>query len=210
MSRATYCLAVMSKAPLPGRVKTRLIATLGAKRAAGIYRQLLMQSCKNIASLKQMDIRLYCTPNIRHISFLNIAHRYGYARHQQSAGDLGQRMSAVFSSLLRHYRGVILIGADSPVVDSRVVEQCRSHLEQGADLVLGTTEDGGYALIGLRRPQPTLFRAVPWRSARVADITRRRAAHLGLKSEEISKLWDVDTAADVRRWRRHNRRVVSN
>ena len=205
MTRSSYCLVVMSKAPIAGRVKTRLIPVLGARRAAGIYRCLLVETLEAISPLRQIDIRLSCAPDIYHASFLRAARQYGYRRQQQPTGDLGRRMSVTIAALLRHYAGVILIGADCPAMNATLIEQCRSYLEQGADLVLGSTDDGGYALIGMRRANPALFRGMPWGTARVAGITRQRAKRLGLRCEEVSGLWDVDTMADYRRWQRYRR-----
>ena len=63
-------------------------------------------------------------------------------------------------------------------------------------------EDGGYVLIGLRRPQPALFADVPWGSETVMTETRRRAEKLGLAVRELAALWDVDLPEDLERLRK--------
>jgi len=72
----------------------------------------------------------------------------------------------------------------------------------GADVVIGPVEDGGYVLIGLARPQPRLFADMPWSTSTVRDATLRRAAELGLHVVVLKELWDVDDEPGYRRWQR--------
>jgi hypothetical protein len=66
--------------------------------------------------------------------------------------------------------------------------------------VFTPAEDGGYVLVGLRRPQPALFEAIDWGSDRVMAQTRARLKQLGLRCSEMPTLWDVDEPADWQRW----------
>lgn len=195
----------MSRAPVRGRVKTRLIPSLGATRATRVYLQLLRATLAQVAGAANFDIQIWGAPSSGHIEFLRLSHRYGYRRHVQPPGGLGQKMSAIFSQLLRHYRGVVIVGADCPDIDIDLIRQCHSELERHADLFIGATEDGGYALIGLKQVQPALFRAMPWGTDRVFKLTKRRAQQLGLLTSTRQGLWDVDTVADYRRWLRQRR-----
>ena len=70
-----------------------------------------------------------------------------------------------------------------------------------ADGVVIPAEDGGYALIGMRRPEPALFSDVPWSTPGVMDETRRRLRTLGLTWHEPTRLWDVDLPHDLERMR---------
>jgi hypothetical protein len=72
---------------------------------------------------------------------------------------------------------------------------------QDHDLVIGPSEDGGYTLIGMSRPIPELFVDMTWSVTTVLRETLRRAAQLDLRVSQLDTLWDVDTAADWRRWR---------
>ncbi|HEX7124231.1 MAG TPA: DUF2064 domain-containing protein, partial [Thermodesulfobacteriota bacterium] len=72
----------------------------------------------------------------------------------------------------------------------------------GADLVLGPADDGGYYLIGLRSPQPSLFEGIPWSTGAVLAETRRRAEASGLRTALLPAWFDLDTAADLERLRR--------
>ena len=67
------------------------------------------------------------------------------------------------------------------------------------DAVFIPAEDGGYVLVGLRRPQPRLFAGVEWGSERVMVQTRQRLSELALSWVELPPLWDVDRPADLAR-----------
>ena len=62
-------------------------------------------------------------------------------------------------------------------------------------------EDGGYALIGVRTPDPALFSDMPWGTPLVMNETRRRLRTLGLTWREPVMLWDVDLPQDLERMR---------
>src|SRR3989442_242945 len=78
----------------------------------------------------------------------------------------------------------------------RVADQA---LARGDDAVIGPAEDGGYALIGLSRCDPELFRDIPWGGSEVLTQTRRRLAALSWRSSELPVLWDVDRPEDLER-----------
>lgn len=71
------------------------------------------------------------------------------------------------------------------------------------DVVLGPCEDGGYYLLGLRRPCPTLFDRIDWGGADVADQTRQRAKEAGVRLSELPVWYDLDRPEDLRPVKRH-------
>jgi glycosyltransferase A (GT-A) superfamily protein (DUF2064 family) len=93
----------------------------------------------------------------------------------------------------------IIVGTDCPTLSSDYVRQAVRELAQH-DLVLGPAEDGGYGLIGLRRPVPELFTEMPWGSKAVTAETLTRARQQQLDVQLLSTLWDVDTEADWQRF----------
>jgi len=95
-----------------------------------------------------------------------------------------------------------VIGTDCPVLTAAHLQDAANVLRSGADVVVFPAEDGGYVLVGLRRPQPDLFTGMAWGSEDVMTETRRRLRHLGLSWREPTQLWDVDRPTDVRRMRR--------
>jgi rSAM/selenodomain-associated transferase 1 len=121
---------------------------------------------------------------------------------RQGPGDLGKRMHRAFSRLLRKHEGAILIGSDCPALRASDLRAAARALEGGADAVFAPAEDGGYALIGLRRSSPRLFAGIDWGGPTVFAQTRRRLGQLGWRWKKLRMLWDVDRPEDVARLRR--------
>jgi len=121
-----------------------------------------------------------------------------WARRQRGT-DLGARMLYAFRQGLRRAARVILIGADCPALRASDLRRCARWLAGGADAVFAPAEDGGYALIALRRVSPRLFDGVEWGGAQVMAQTRARLAALGWRWRELPEVWDVDRPQDVRR-----------
>ena len=90
------------------------------------------------------------------------------------------------------------INSDGPTLPLVYLEGAYGQLMQ-ADVVLGPSEDGGYYLIGLKRPHPGLFRDVDWSTERVTVQTLERAESIGLTVAQLPPWYDVDTAADLGR-----------
>ncbi len=116
----------------------------------------------------------------------------------QPRGTLGDRLAFGFAEHFRAHpeRPAIAIGADAPGVDADIIRRgtraLRSH-----DVVLGPAVDGGYYLIGLARPRPEVFDAIPWGTAGVYDATRAACAASGAAPAILPTLRDVDTKADA-------------
>jgi rSAM/selenodomain-associated transferase 1 len=191
-------LIVFARAPVPGRVKTRLAPLLGEQGAARLYVQLVEKSLKTALAARIGRVELYCTPGIHSPHFTDLHERLGISLRPQGRGNLGERM---YRALKRH-PGAVLIGSDCPALRPSDLRAAQRALRAGADAVLGPAEDGGYALIGLRRVSRHLFDGVSWGSARVLEQTRRRLARLGWRWTELRTLWDVDRPEDVARLRR--------
>ncbi|MEI2783936.1 MAG: TIGR04282 family arsenosugar biosynthesis glycosyltransferase [Candidatus Competibacter sp.] len=195
-------LLIFAKAPVPGRVKTRLAGRLGAGGAAALYRRLLRQTLAMACSSRLCPVELWCAPDARHGFFAACRREYGVRLRRQGAGDLGQRMSHALDRALAESGRAVLIGGDCASVGAAELRAAFDHLAAGRAAVLGPAADGGYVLVGLRRPCPALFRGVAWSTATVLETTRRRLKRVGLDWAELPVGWDVDTPADLRRLRR--------
>jgi len=169
----------MAKAPLPGAVKTRLCPPLSYEEAAQLYRCFLLDKIEQLNSLKATAPAVAYTP------------------------DLGARLSNTLNQLLESgYRRVMAIDSDTPTLPAAYLEKAVSLLSEAEiDVVLGPSEDGGYYLIGLRRPQPELFEKMQWSTAHVLSETMRRAQAKGLKVVCLPAWYDVDTPEDLKRLR---------
>jgi hypothetical protein len=108
-------------------------------------------------------------------------------------------MRAAFESALARHPRALLVGSDCPALTTRHLRQADRALCEEADAVLAPCEDGGYALIGLRRVDARLFDGISWGSGNVMAATRNRLAGLGWRWRELETLWDVDRPEDYER-----------
>ncbi|WP_230411935.1 TIGR04282 family arsenosugar biosynthesis glycosyltransferase [Denitromonas iodatirespirans] len=191
-------IALFAKAPVAGQAKTRLIPTLGPAGAARLHRQLVRQAVRTACAADLGPVSLWCAPGIGHRFFRALAATAALPLHPQHGDDLGARMAHAFATLTPQGL-VLLIGSDCPMLTPTLLHDCAAALRHGDDAVFLPAEDGGYALVGLRQPQPALFAAIPWGSDTVMAHTRERLHLHGLRWSEPATVWDVDRPDDLAR-----------
>ena len=190
---------VFAKAPEPGAVKTRLVPVLGAEGAAALHAELVQRTLETMRAASFERLQLHCAPGVADPFFGLCADRYGVALEPQAAGDLGVRMRCAFDTALATHSRALLTGTDCPALSLRHLRQAETALRDGADAVFVPCEDGGYALIGLRRVDESLFNGITWGGPDVMAQTRARLQTLGWKWRELEFLWDVDRPEDYQR-----------
>lgn len=200
MEASPTAVAIFAKAPIAGLAKTRLIPSLGADGAAKVQSLLIERAVICAKSANLGAVSLWCMPDCSHSFFEEIAEKHSVALHAQTGENLGARMENAFS-LLKDSMPVLLMGTDCVAMEAKLLKRCAESLWEGHDAVFLPVEDGGYILIGLRRPVPVLFRDIPWATSRVMSETRKRTEELGLRTEEPAVLWDIDNPEDYARAR---------
>ncbi len=192
-------LLIFVKYPEPGRVKTRLAAAIGPEHAARIYKALAERVVSSVCRGPESYSTALCyDPPGSRDAFVAWLGRHTIMLPQRP-GDLGERLASAFEWAFSSGAGkVAAIGTDSPGVDRSVLLTAFSFLDC-SDLVLGPSEDGGYYLIGLRRPCPAIFDDIPWSSSKVLETTVATADRLGLTPSLLPVLPDIDTAEDLQR-----------
>lgn len=189
-------LLVLSKAPEPGRVKTRLGSHLGMEAAALLYEKLVHECLATCVSADLCPVDICCEPSPQHPFFQHCSSHYQTGLQQQQGSDLGQRMSAAIQLALKQAELVVLIGGDCPWLTAGDLDTAILALQQGSDVVLGPAEDGGYYLIGMKQHYPELFHDMPWGTDRVLAITETRLHQQGLTWHRLARRRDLDTAED--------------
>lgn len=192
-------IAILAKAPIPGLTKTRLIPALGADGAAELQRRLILQTVTTALKAKIGSVSIWCGPDSRHPVFQDIVTEHPVRLYEQAAGDLGDRMHAAFAAATSLWPA-LLIGVDCPSLAPAHLRRCGECLRHGDDAVFLPAEDGGYVLVGLRRPEARLFKDVEWGSQTVMAVTRQRLVELNLVWSEPETLWDLDRPDDLQRW----------
>ena len=195
-------IVLFTRAPVAGRVKTRLAADIGASAALDVHVELTSRAVEALAGTANVDRALAVEGPLDHPIVGEWARRLGTAPVAQRGADLGARMyqaleDAALSRGVR--RPSVLFGSDCPDIDSDYLRAAVAGLVD-SDLVIGPAADGGYGLIGAVRARRAWFTDVPWGTSHVAAITRERAR--GLRVCELPTIYDVDELADLERYRR--------
>ncbi len=173
--------------------------------AARLYRKLVQDTLDTALQAGLAPVELHVTPDATHPFIRSLAGSLPVAIRPQQGADLGERMHTALQHALGESEFALLIGTDCPVLTGEYLHQACRELQAGTELVVGPAEDGGYVLIGARRPCSALFDSVPWGSAAVLQVTRDRAQSLHLRYAELAVLWDLDTPADLARWHTQQR-----
>lgn len=195
--KSRFTLIVFVKAPIPGRVKTRLADALGDVRAARLYRALAHRVVKRLGRGSYRMVVYFDPPG----SEAAVRQWLGPAREYrpQPPGDLGDRMRRAFAWGFREADSVCVVGTDIPDLEVEGIERAFGLVSgpEGPDVVFGPALDGGYYLLALRRPVPRLFEGIPWSTEAVLDRSMRRADALGLRVASLDPLADIDRPEDI-------------
>ena len=192
-------LMVFVKYPTPGAVKQRLAQHLGNDRAAEIYKKIAETIVQKVAPASSEDyiLEICFSPQEDERLVRRWLNENEYFSPQQGS-DLGARMSNAFShAFAAGYTKALLIGSDCPDISRTIVNRGFMLLDTH-DIVLGPAQDGGYYLIGVRRPEPELFSNMDWGTGRVLQQTLDKINDAGLTSALLPQLRDIDRIEDLK------------
>jgi hypothetical protein len=201
-SDGTSCgIAVMAKASLPGKTKTRLVPPLSFEEAAAFNTAFLRDVAANIAATgEEAPIACYMAygpPGSDAFFAANFPASVGLieAWHPNFGDCL---FVAIEQVLARGHAGAVVLNSDSPTLPTALlVETARALAQPGDRAVLGPSSDGGYYLLGLKAPHRRLFEDVAWSTERVAQQTCERAAEIGLDVHILPEWYDVDDVTSL-------------
>jgi hypothetical protein len=203
--RGDNALILMGKAPLAGKVKTRMCPPLSPRRAAEFYACLLADAAAEAAIPRGVRRYLFYAPPEGKAHFLAASYSR-YLLREQAGGDLGERMTrAMGEAFADGARRVVIIGADCPSISAARIRSAFGELADAADAVFGPAGDGGFYLAGLGAPAPSLFREIEWGAPAVLPAVLSRCRRAGMTYALLAMESDVDTADDLaalRRWTR--------
>jgi hypothetical protein len=189
---------ILARAPVAGACKTRLIPVLGAAGAAALAQRMLLHTLDAALAAGIGPVTLCTTPDPDDPVWHTLPLPPGIALAGQGPGDLGERLArAAQASLCSGTEGVLLIGTDCPALDAALLRTAAAALS-AHDAVLLPVSDGGYALLGLRRFDTSLFEGIAWSTPMVAEQTLARLDALGWSVARLPIAHDIDTPADLR------------
>jgi hypothetical protein len=185
-------LVIFATAPEKGRVKSRIAADLGPDVALTAYRTLAEHA---VAAASQVD---WCRKTIAYAPNGKadaMRDWFGdlFDYRAQGDGDLGRRMLAAFERAFQDGADrVILIGVDCPGVSEGVISDAFARLDT-ADAVVGPSFDGGYYLIGMKKPLTPLFTDIPFGTGDTLQRTLTAARRGGIRVSLLEWKRDVNT-----------------
>jgi len=201
-------LIIFTRYPEPGKVKTRLIPTLGAEGAAELHHWMAVRTLAQVrrflgqsAGARSIEVRFEGGSQAMMRQWLGPDLEY----RPQGEGDLGRRLGRAFKqAFAAGMERVVIIGTDCPGLTWQRIQKALEEMER-RNLVLGPAKDGGYYLIGLRRVASCkkigeLFSDIPWSTDQVLRETVGRAKGLGLSFALLEPLPDVDRPEDLALW----------
>jgi len=190
-------VVLMAKAPVPGRVKTRLCPPLAPAEAARLSACMLGDAAEEISSVGRIARYLFLDRPVA-ANAMRGAPFSSFERFPQRGKDLGEKMWDAAATAFRcGARRVVIVGADCPSLSAGTVRRAFLELSSGASVVFGPSVDGGYYLVGLSSPDERLFLGFRWSTA---EVLRNAAARCRILSAPFSFLppgLDVDTGEDL-------------
>ena len=223
MTRGVCALAVMTKVPQAGRVKTRLVPPLTPEEAAELNKCFLRDTAAAISSACGGGLRpptaanvplhpgaesapLQCgpvavyTPIGAELAYSDILPA-DFNLLPQRGDKFGERLYFAVEDLFKcGFDSVCLIDSDSPIVPAENFAKAVELLSTSEDrVILGPSDDGGYYLIGVKKPHRHLFEQIDWSTERVLNQTIQRATRMGLEVHLLPTGYDVDDGASLHR-----------
>ncbi|HEX8736203.1 MAG TPA: TIGR04282 family arsenosugar biosynthesis glycosyltransferase [Pyrinomonadaceae bacterium] len=191
---------IMAKAPLAGTVKTRLQPYFSAAECAQLAACFLNDAINKAKTLKTELILAY-SPAGETDYFRALADEKT-SLVEQKGDNLGEKMFSAFEfAFAQNADAAVMIGTDSPTFPEDFIEQAFEFLEINSDAVLGKTEDGGFYLIGLRKPDARIFERVKWSSPQAFAQVRENIMNLNWHLREVPGWYDVDEPKDFEQLR---------
>jgi hypothetical protein len=193
IDRVTVCL--FAKPPTAGAAKTRLAPAVGEAGAAALAAAFVEDSWAALGALPWADPVLATTEVDDALARLAA----GRPPWLQGPGDLGARLERVLGRALAAGRPALALGADTPGLPPRLLEQARAALRDH-DAALGPADDGGFYLLGLTRCPPGLLADLPWSESGTGQATLDRLRARGLTVARLDPWFDLDRPEDLVRF----------
>ncbi|MBK6929637.1 MAG: TIGR04282 family arsenosugar biosynthesis glycosyltransferase [Saprospirales bacterium] len=189
-------LLIFIKNPRLGAVKTRLARTVGNAEALRIYR-FLLEKTRQAAHETAAARWLFYSDALEENDGWPAA---DFCKFVQTGDDLGARMANAFQRAFEAgAHRALIIGSDCPALSGPLLEEAFDRLN-ATDFVLGPTPDGGYYLLGMQAPEPSIFQGIDWSTETVREKTLEKIRAAGKTISLLPELADIDTEDDWRRY----------
>lgn len=191
------CLIIFAKEPQKGKVKTRLKDYLSQEQCLNLYKAFL-KDVIDLAKKIKCSEKLVAYDSKSNPEYLRkIARPFKF--YKQCGRNLGYRMHNAFKFASEDGGcRMVVMGSDSPNLPISFIEGALKKLDRN-DVVLGPSLDGGYYLIGMKKPCLGLFQGIKWSSDKVLDETIKKSRQLKKKIAILPRWYDVDESKSLNR-----------
>lgn len=200
------CLIVFAKEPEKGRVKTRLADCLSGAERLNLYKAFLKDTVRLARKIRCETRILAYASNKNPVYLKKVAANFVF--YKQRGKGLGMRIHNAFKFASKNNadtQKTVLIGSDSPLLPANYIKKAFQELER-KDVVLGPADDGGYYLVGLKKPCLGLFKGIKWSSAQVLKSTIKNIKSREKSFSFLDRFYDVDICASLSRLRQDLRK----
>jgi rSAM/selenodomain-associated transferase 1 len=186
-------LIIFYRNPELGKVKTRLAKTLGDEKALAIYLKLSSHT-RAITENLAIDKVIYYS---NFVDTEDVWPNTTFQKKLQNGNDLGEKMHNAFADGFKNgYERICIIGTDCFELSGDIIKQAFDQLHTN-EAVIGPAKDGGYYLIGMKKPIPELFKNKAWSSDTVATDTIQNFKDLSIIYTQLEVLTDIDEEKDL-------------
>ena len=191
-------IVMFSKAPEPGKVKTRLASHMSDLEAASFHEAFVLDTIDTLAGIEDTKKYLACHPDRQHLFFQELEESFDIKAFNQTGEDLGERMENALRYLRdKGHKEIVIIGSDSPTLPAEIMNEAFERLKED-ELVIGPSLDGGYYLIGISGKIPDLFSGIDWGTDKVFEETLKKARANNLHFSVLPFWYDIDTIKELR------------
>jgi rSAM/selenodomain-associated transferase 1 len=188
-------LIIFAKAPDKNNVKTRLSEHMSDEERLKLYIALLDKAIDKLSKNKNVETLICYTPSDKTEYF----NKYGLKTFPQSEGDLGEKMFNAFVLTFQDgFGSAAIVGVDIPDLSEKIIENAFDLLTH-KDIVFGPAIDGGYYLVGMKKPIRVVFEGIDWSTDRTLQQSIAATESQGYTLAYTETLSDIDTIDDVRR-----------
>jgi len=188
-------LVIMTKFPEPGKVKTRLGATIGNEASCKLHRAMVQHLLeKTLPNLNSVQVRFHVAGGTDS-DITNWLATDSWQR--QAEGDLGLKMKhAIRTSLSEGANKVLIIGTDCPAITPEHINAAVNALDV-VDVSFTPALDGGYVMAGMKDIHSAMFDNIEWSTESVLTLSTERLNTMGKTVKHLEALRDIDTEADL-------------
>ncbi len=187
-------LIIFVKNLVPGNVKTRLAEDIGIDGALDVY-QYLVEYTAEITEEIEVDKSIFYS---EYVEIEDIWDVEQYKLLIQKGNDLGERMQNAFEKGFElGYEKVVIIGSDTIEITAKHIEEAYTQLDEN-EYVIGPAKDGGFYLLGMKRPTPELFKNKSYSHENVLKELLLEVSKTETDFHLLDELNDIDTFQDLK------------